>query len=167
MKTLSEYINEKLKISNSVETTENKGYNIDYLDVDIKDLNQLRDVLHKYFEIEPTKILKNEVSWKIFSGSRDGIIVRDRFLIKFMGKDGSTCVRELRVAKRNDGFLMQVRVRNYNGKMEECDLAGYSNANKFNVGDNLLEWLNNIKDLTENTKLGRNINLMFTFDLMK
>lgn len=167
MKTLSQYINEKLKISNSAETTEKKGYNIDYLNVDIKDLNQLRDVLHKYFDIEPTKILNSEVSWKFFSGSRDGIIVRDRFLIKFMGRDGSTCTSELRVGKASKGFIMQVRVRNYKGKMEECDLAGYYNTTKFNVGDNLLAWLNNIKDLTENKKPGRNINLMLTFDLMQ
>lgn len=166
MKTLSQFINEKLKISNSVETTESKGYNIDYLNVDIKDINQLRNVLHKYFDIEPTKILSREVSWKYFSGSHYSVTVHDRFSIKFMGRDGSTCVRELRVAKLHKGFAMQVRVRNYKGNMEECDLAG-SNSTEFKVGDNLLAWLNNIKDLTENKKVGKNINLMLTFDLMQ
>lgn len=166
MKTLSQYINEKLKISNSVETTEKEGYNIDYLNVDIKDINQLRDVLHKYFDIEPTKIISREGSWKYFKGSHYSVSVSNRFSIKFMGRDGSTCVKELRVAKVPKGFVMQVRVRNYKGIMEECDLAG-TNSTELKVGDNLLTWINNIKDLTENKKAGRNINLMLTFDLMQ
>ena len=169
MKTITEYIVEKLKVSSDSTSLEDnfKGYDNKILDVEINSIEELSEVLGKFFDIKPTNIIKSESRWKLDSSSRDGLIVKDKFYIDFMAKDGKTYYSRLRTAKYGDKFIMQLLSRNYKGKMEECALAGYSKSTEFKIGDNLYQWLLKIKSLTENKSVGRNINLMVRFGLME
>lgn len=149
-----------------------KGYNEDILKVNINSLEELRNVLCEYFGKDPKQspIGKTETTWPLyddhFGRCKDGIYAYNKFYIRWYGQDGTTLVKDLRVATHGEHFIMQFRVKDYKGRMKCATVLGYY-VYKFLKGNNLYDWLMKVKEATENKKPGKEINTMILFGFLK
>ena len=161
------FINEKLKIRKS------NFYKINSdLDVKINSIDELARVIESFFQKQNKyiiKVLKSKKSrWKSDEKSTSGIIIDNGYYIYFISKkDNQTILKNLRIGDYNGKIVIQLLVKNYKGQLVECPLLGLYNSSTFNYGDNFNDWLLNIKEKTEDNKLGKEINLMTLFGLIE
>jgi hypothetical protein len=149
-----------------------KGYDENILNCNINSLIELRDCLCKYFDKNPSEspISNNITVWPLyddhFGRCKDGIYAYNKFYIRWYGHDGTTLIKDLRVATHGNHFIMQHRIKDYKGKMKCCQVLGYY-VHKFLNGDNLYNWLMKVKEATENKKPGKEINIMILFGFLE
>lgn len=149
-----------------------KCYNKDILKVNINSIKELRNVLCEYFgkDSKQSPISKTETSWPLYDDClgrcKDGIYAYNKFYIRWYSPDGTTLIKDLRVATHGDYFIMQHRVKDYKGHMKCCMVLGHY-IHKLMKGDNLYDWLMKVKEATENKKPGKEINTMILFGFMK
>lgn len=174
MKSLIELINERLKLTkdSKIETAKlnQLGYDESILDVNIKDLNHLKEILKEYFKPYvqkdgymlhiPKFCYKHRLAYNGF-----GYDCSDIFVINFC-KISKGPIRKLYVGQTKYGngeIIMQIHKKNMMTKHSfvECKLVG--KYDKLNIGDNLLHWLDIVKEHTINNEVGNEINLMETF----
>ena len=167
MKQLKEII-EGLKVNSKSKVHQNALImDDDILNVNIESLDELRDVMEKYFEkkyvIAVTKIDQANTKWKTQHGG-DYIVVDAHFSIRFF--KNSIIVYNLQFAEHKDGYLlMQIIIKDYTGKMRPCRIHGGSTYNEFRPGDNLLEFIQTIvKHTKDNHPIDKdeNITKLFT-----
>jgi len=165
MKSIKDFINEKLVISkNSINNDIEK-----MLNVKIKDLEHLKEVLTLYFEtmgkykIKTSKILTKSLVWepiehsllKIFCNIKE-CIVGDHFKIDMY--HNNKLVIQLNVAQYGDIYLLQEKwSAPARRSLIPNDIIGithkdsYSPKNPLCPGRNLLEWLNELKKIKIST----------------
>lgn len=162
-----EFINEKLKIRKSNFYKTNSD-----LDVEINSIEELANVIESFFQKQNKyiiRVLKSKKSrWKTGENSTSGIIIDNGYYIYFISKkDNQTVLKNLRIGDYNGKIVIQLLVKNYKGKLIECPLLGLYKSSIFNYGDNFNAWLLDIKEKTEDNKLGKEINLMTLFGLIE
>lgn len=157
MKKLQEYIIEKM-----VYTSSNSNKN-DIIDVKIKDIEHLKNILSEYYkrvsqyEIKTSRILTKPVKWysskhsilKMLD-SIDEIEVGDHFKIEFL--HNRRVVYKVCVAEYNNIFIIQQTfyIRSSSNPDDIIGLTtkhSYSPENPLAPGRNLLEWLNDLKEI--------------------
>lgn len=157
MKNLQEYIIEKM-----VYTSSNCNKN-DIIDVKIKDIEHLKNILSEYYkrvsqyEIKTSRILTKPVKWRSpkhsvlkFFANIDEIEVGDHFKIEFL--HNRRVVYKVCVAEYNNIFIIQ-QTFCIRGSSSPDDIIGltyehsYSPENPLEPGRNLLEWLNDLKEI--------------------
>jgi hypothetical protein len=171
---LNNFINERLKLNNDSKIKQNEpnlnelGYDESILDVEIKDMNHIKNVLLEYFE--PYRNIHNNILYtpkvrnkKYLSYSSIKYECQNILEIDFC-RVGKGPITKLYVALVGSKIYMQLCVKNFNTKNSfyECAIVGIG-AISLHIGDNLLNWLNKIKDLTIKKKIGGEINLMELF----
>lgn len=157
MKNLQDYIIEKM-----VFTSSNKD-KTDILDVKIKDIEHLKNILSEYYkrvsqyELKTSRILTKPVKWHTPKHSMlrtfaniDEIEVGDHFKIEFLYN--RRVVYKVCVAEYKDIFIIQQTfcIRGSSNPDEIIGLVNkysYSPENPLEPGRNLLEWLNDLKDI--------------------
>ena len=185
MKTINNFILEKLTLNKQSKLSSNnnknfKGYNESILDVCIKDLNHLKQVLYDYFEsnnktsftIDNNCALPTKLTYKKFNRQVNN--VNKGFMIKFYPTESHTnCHKYLIVAQHTfkkgnsnvTGIIMQMFVKSYTNKWVSCDIIGSSKSMEYN--DNLLDWLIEKKENTIKHQLDGDINLMVWLGFIK
>lgn len=157
MKNLQEYIIEKM-----VYTSSNSNIN-DIIDVKIKDIEHLKNILYEYYkrvsqyELKISKILTKPVKCRSTKYSMlrtfahiDEIEVGDHFKIEFL--HNRRVVYKVCVAEYNNIFIIQ-QTFCARGSSQPDDIIGltnkysYSPENPLSPGRNLLEWLNDLKEI--------------------
>ena len=183
--TLNHHVDEKLTLNNQSQLKSNdnknfKGYNESILDVCIKDLNHLKQVLYDYFEsnnktsftIDNNCALPSKLTYKKINRQVNNI--NKGFMINFYPTELYTnCYKYLIVAQHTfkkgnnnvTGIVMQMFVKSYTGKWVSCDIVGSSKPMEYK--DNLLDWFIDKKENTIKHQLDGDINLMVLFGLMK
>ena len=166
MKSIKDFINEKLVISkNSI----NNGNIEKILDVKIKDLEHLKEVLTSYFEnmgrykIKTSRILTKSLVWepiehsllKVFCNIKE-CIVGDHFKIDMY--HNNKLVIQLNVAEYGDIYLLQEKwSAPARRSLIPNDIIGIvhkdsrSPKDPLCPGRNLLEWLNDLKEIKIST----------------
>lgn len=147
VKNINTYISEKLQISskgNSNDPTE-------ILNKNINSLESLKDILFEYFtklqyDFKVTDISNLSTRWK-FQDSKNGIIVDDHFTLKFY--KNSKCLTKLQLSIFHNNILMQIKKLDYKGVWENYKIHGMSRVNTFKIGDNLYDFLYQIKKHTD------------------
>ena len=157
MKNLQEYIIEKM-----VYTSSNKD-KTDILNVKIKDIEHLKNILSEYYkrvsqyELKTSRILTKPIKWhtakhsylRIFANI-DEIEVGDHFKIEFL--HNRRVVYKVCVAEYNNTFVIQ-QTFCIRGSSHPDDIIGLSNKDSYSPknplapGRNLLEWLNDLKEI--------------------
>lgn len=157
MKNLQDYIIEKM-----VFTSSNKD-KTDILDVKIKDIEHLKNVLSEYYkrvsqyELKVSRILTKPIKWHTpkhsllkFFANIEEIEVGDHFKIEFL--HNRRVVYKVCVAEYNNIFIIQ-QTFCIRGSSSPDDIIGlthqhsYSPENPLEPGRNLLEWLNDLKEI--------------------
>lgn len=158
MKSIKQYINEKLVLNKSTNSTSK-----DILNVEIKSLEHLKEVLTNYYEvittyeIKPSRILTKPIKWhnpkhcslRTFANIGE-IEVGDHFKIEFLYK--KRVVYRVCAAEYKDTFIIQQTfcIRSSSNPDEIIGLTNkyaYSPENPLAPGRNLLEWLNDLKSI--------------------
>lgn len=161
MKSIIDIINEKLKINSSSKISEQ--YNINVLNKNIDTLEELKNVLETYFGIKATPIKNKEISWK-FELSTSGILVNNYFEFKFKDETKNKVTKRLRCGIFHNCFVIQ-ELHLYK-KWEQHRIHGMSPYEKFEIGNNLKDFIMHIKKLTdENHGIVKDQNLMDLFQL--
>ena len=171
MKQIIKFIQEKLKInSNSKIITTLKG--IELLNVNINDLETLKDILSNYFkdlnyDFDISKTSNIRLKWKK-PNSQDGVIVGDHFVINFKNKYGDVTKKLQFGIFHHENILMQLKICDAYKKWHECKIHGNLNINTFKIGDNFSKFILKIKELTDNKSvIGADLNVMDLFKLDK
>lgn len=184
MKSIKDFINEKLVIS---KTSISNGDIKKILDVKIKDLEHLREVLNLYFEtigrfkIKTSRILTKSLVWepnehsilKVFCNIKE-CIVGDHFKIDMYHNNRLTF--QLNVAEYGDIYLLQEKwSAPARRSLIPNDIIGiihkdsHSPKDPLCPGRNLLEWLNDLKEykISTGTPPYENASLLRLFEMDK
>ena len=170
MKQIISFINEKLKISSKSKILTDKSL-IEILNVNINNLEKLKDILYDYFnklnyDFDISKISNTRLRWKK-PNSKDGIIVSDHFVMSFKNKYGDV-TKKLQFGIFHENILMQLKICDAYKKWNECKIHGNLNINTFKIGDNFSKFILKIKELTDNKSIiGADLNVMDLFKLDK
>ena len=171
MKSINNYISEALiKKDTKIKTPiiNQLGYDESILNVEIKDMSHIKNVLLEYFEpyrnthinilYTPKVINKKYLSCRSTKYECQDIVEIDFCRV------GEGPIKKLYVALVGSKIYMQLYVKNLGTKnlFHECSIVGIYPIN-LHIEDNLLNWLNKIKDLTIKNKIGGEINLIKLF----
>ncbi len=167
MKSINNYISEALiKKDTKIKTSiiNQLGYNESLLNIDIKSMDHLKEVLSEYFKpyskhniniLHIPKICrKKNLKYNQFT-----YFCQDIFVIEFC-KIGEGPIKKLYIGQSDEGILMQICLKNFGteGSFTEGVIIGRL-KDKLDIGDNLLNWLNKLKNraITHDAFVDRNL----------
>lgn len=158
MKNLINIIQEKLKVNSKTNISNSKL--LDILDVNIKDINQLNEVITKYVKESKCNAFVDGVvkasdnKWNKPNGYI--LNVKEEFLVYIYENGKGAEVSKFRFGVLDRGgthFLIKLETKiNFDGKpvWYNCEVKGESKENRLNVGDNLLDFLTKVIQSMDN-----------------
>lgn len=154
MLSITKYITEKLKIG------KNSTGGIDILDVEIKSLEHLKDVLYEYIEdvedrrIRASRILNKPIKWlkDHLSSNKDTIEVGDHFKIDFYHTSRNLVIWQINGAEYQGRYIFSVKMcRPHSTHLMDMGLIGEDKSNcpktDLKPGVNLLNWLTELSNI--------------------
>ena len=173
MKSITQYIVEKIKID------KNSTGGIDILDVEIKSLEHLKDVLYEYVKdvedkdrpIKVSRVLNKPIKWlkDRLSSNKEMIEVGDHFKIDFCHPTRKLVIWQINCAEYQGRYIFSVKMcRPHSTHLMDMGLIGEDKSNcpktDLKPGVNLLEWLtelSNIKNSFNNELNFRNKDFLY------
>ena len=166
MKNLKETILEKLVINKNSKVKDP----LSVLDVPIKDISHLKDILTKFFGdkvIKSGPVSKRVILFKGNYGA--GQYVGDHFKIDLgNGFDNSKVMKHIYAGLfgvNNDQIAILQKYKSYKGLSAGIILGMYE-KDRLKIGDNFKEWLLSMKDRYDKKTGYNDINLLSTFGLL-
>ena len=164
MKCIISYINEKLKI-----TKDNMANPKSILNVNIKSLEHLKDVLTEYLiavehrKVKTSRILTKPLKWKtdqfVPNQPRELIFeIGDHFKIEILHPERNHIIHQLNCAEYDGSkYIFNIKSTNLRNGLFDQGVIGFKNdySPKLNLhkGTNLLDWLNELAQIKSDEKV--------------
>ena len=121
-----------------------KEFDITAIDKEIKSLEHIREMLIDFFGDRVYKCSKCINNNKTLRNNGAGYVIGNHFTITVLQYKSKSIAGELCIGEHNDSYIMQLKVAAIRG-LTPCRINGVAMVEKLKNGDNLKEWIDNMK----------------------